>query len=235
MDEIFAFVGKIIAIGGSSAAVAYALFVFVGRKWMETKFAERLEAFKHEQTKELEQLRYSINSQFNRITKIHEKEIEVLPELWRLLQHAVAQLHFFISPGRSYPNLDSLNQVQLEEFLEGTEFQEWEKDEIRSAEKKVNKYQERIYWYELHDAKQAANEFHRYFQNNTIFLSLDLKEHFSEIDTLIWEAMINKQSDHEIPNLNIDKKSFTEVHKEISPLVEGIEKLVQKRLRYEEA
>ena len=94
MEQIFEFIGKVVAVGGTSAAVAYAIFVFVGRKWLETKFSERLEAYKHEQNKELEEIRFRINSQFNRITKIHEKEIEVLPESWIRLQKAINQLQY---------------------------------------------------------------------------------------------------------------------------------------------
>jgi hypothetical protein len=76
MDPIFEFIGKVIAIGGSSAIIAYGIFTLVGRKWLETKFAERLEAYKHEQTKELEEIRYRINAQFNRITKFMKKKLK---------------------------------------------------------------------------------------------------------------------------------------------------------------
>lgn len=74
MDEFFQFIGKIIAVGGTTAAIAYAFFVFLGKKWLENRFSERLEAYKHKQNKELEEVRYRINAQFNRITKIHGRK-----------------------------------------------------------------------------------------------------------------------------------------------------------------
>lgn len=79
LEAILKFIGNAVAIGGSAAAFAYAIFVWLGKKWLEERFARRLEDYKHKQNQELEHYRYQINALFNRITKIHEKEIEVLP------------------------------------------------------------------------------------------------------------------------------------------------------------
>ena len=140
MDALFEFVGKVVAVGGSAALIAHGVFLAVGKKWLENHFAERLEAYKHEQAKELEELRFRINAQFNRITKIHDKEIEVLPEAWRRLLKATAQLQFFIAPGRQYPALDRMTPQQFEEYLAGTNFMDWEKEELRSSDQKLQKY-----------------------------------------------------------------------------------------------
>ena len=235
MDPIFEFIGKVVAIGGSSAVVAYAIFTLVGRKWLEAIFAERLEAYKHEQNKELEEVRYRINAQFNRITKIHEKEIEVLPEAWIRLKQSIGQLQYFISPGRQYPNLDSMNGAQLEEFLEKNEFYDFEKDKLRQADNKLQMYAELIFFHELHDTRKMAREFHHYIQDNRIFLSNDLKEQFTRIDDLIWEAMTDKEFSHVTKDFKAERKSYKEVQDEIAPLVDNIEALVQKRLQYEDA
>jgi len=39
-------------------------------------------AYKHEQQKELEHLKFSINAQMDRATKLHQREFEALPEAW---------------------------------------------------------------------------------------------------------------------------------------------------------
>jgi len=234
MEQILQFIGAVIAVGGTAAGAAYAIFMFTGKNWIEEKFAERLEAFKHEQNKELEEIRYHINAQFNRITKIHEKEIEVLPEAWVRLQKAVGQLQFFISPGRQYPNLDVLDEDHLEEYLSDTDFKEWEKKELREADKKVQKYHERIFWHELDETRQLARSFHMYFQENRIFLSTDLKELFKKVDDIVWESMTKKQAEHEYKDFKQDRVPYTKVREEIEPLVKDIEALVQQRLQYDE-
>lgn len=55
---------------------------------MNTKFEQRLAAYKHEQQKELEQLKFAINAQMDRATKLHQKEFEVLPEASGKLMNA---------------------------------------------------------------------------------------------------------------------------------------------------
>ena len=61
-------------------AAAYAFFQFLGRRWLEARFAERLEKFKHDQNQEIERLRYRINALMDRTTKLHQHEFEVLPK-----------------------------------------------------------------------------------------------------------------------------------------------------------
>ncbi|MGR9345555.1 hypothetical protein ACU8NW_13200 [Rhizobium leguminosarum] len=60
-------------------AAAYALFKFLGEKWLNQKFAEQLEAYKSEQARELERLRHKINGVFDRTKRLHDREYEVLP------------------------------------------------------------------------------------------------------------------------------------------------------------
>ena len=91
MDEIYTFIGKIVAYGGGATVLAYAIFMFLGKKWIESKFDEKFAAFKHAQEQELERYRHQVNILLSRVTKIHEKEIEILPELWHKLQNALGQ------------------------------------------------------------------------------------------------------------------------------------------------
>ena len=94
---ILQFIGKVIAYGGGAAAVAHALFTFLGKKWIE-----------HKLNKELEQVRYRINTLFSRVTKIHEKEFEVLPEAWYKMQDALGRISHFTSLFQQYPDLTQL-------------------------------------------------------------------------------------------------------------------------------
>lgn len=136
MEEIYKFIGKVVAIGGSSVAIAYGLFIFVGKQWLENKFSERLEAYKHSLSKELEEIRFRINSLYNRVTKIHEIEIEVLPEAWKRLQRAANQIQYLISQGRKYPNFDLMSDTELDEQCVQWKFKKSEQEALKSAEDK---------------------------------------------------------------------------------------------------
>ena len=61
-----------------AAAAAYAAFQFLGKPWLDARFAERLEKFKHDQNQEIERLRYRINDfVMDRTTQPHQHEFEV--------------------------------------------------------------------------------------------------------------------------------------------------------------
>ena len=76
---------KFVAAGGGGAAVAIGMFKTLGKGWLDQQFKERLERLKHEQAKEIEAGRQKVQAIFSRISKVHEKEFEVLPKAWFLL------------------------------------------------------------------------------------------------------------------------------------------------------
>jgi hypothetical protein len=57
ISSIWTAFGVIAVAGGGLVAIAYGIFKFLGDKWLNAKFEERLTAYKHEQQKELEELR----------------------------------------------------------------------------------------------------------------------------------------------------------------------------------
>ena len=228
-------IGELVTVVGVASGSTFALFKLFAEKWLEGKFEENLQQLKHQQDMELAEFRLKVDALFNRITKIHEKEIEVLPLAWTKLHDAVAAMQFFISPGRQYDDLNRMNQAQLDAFLAECELREWEKEEIRAADDKLRKYIDRVYWRELHHVQSSAREFHSYMKRNLIFLSADLKAVFKQIDDLIWAAIIDKEMAHSTQGRVGMEKTSTDVRNELEPLMERVEVLVRERLQYEKA
>ena len=77
--------GHFLIIFGLSGSTAYGWFRFLGQKWIEQKFSKSLEEFKHEQAKEIAKQQLQIDSIFNRVSKLHDKEYEILPQIWKYL------------------------------------------------------------------------------------------------------------------------------------------------------
>ncbi|QXD15830.1 hypothetical protein GQ464_002455 [Rhodocaloribacter litoris] len=109
MDTILQLLGQIVLVGGGATAIAYGLLKFIGQKWIDQKFAERLEEFKRKQTEILEEVRYDINARFSRVSKVHDKEFEVLSTAWRKLLDAYEFFAGITHPLQSYPDLDNAN------------------------------------------------------------------------------------------------------------------------------
>lgn len=232
MNLLFRFLLEVFAVGGTAAAIAYAFFVFLGKKWLENRFAERLESYKHEQRKELEELRFRINAQFNRLTKIHEKEIEVLPKAWLELQTALAAMRRFTSPVRPQPDFDRMTEPQLEYFIASNDyFADWEMQGLHGSSEKNKYYQERVFFHDISDTKQAVLQFHEYIQRNSIFLSKDLKELFKELADKMYGALIDKEVGHEGKDWKMEHTAWKSVTDDVEPRLNHLETLVQKRLR----
>ena len=137
-NEIIRFLSKILAYGGGGAAVAYCIFSFLGKKWIENRFSKRLEEYRHAQYKELEELRFKITTLINKLTKIHEKEFEVLPKSWAMMQDALGQVSSLASVYQEFPDLNRMAEDELNEFLSNSRLYDHEKKRL------LDKYREHL-------------------------------------------------------------------------------------------
>ena len=234
-EAILNFIGSVVAYGGGGAVIAYGVFVFLGRKWIENKFSQQLEEYKNEQRKELENFRLKINTLFNRITKIHEKEIEVLPECWSKLHDAKNIITNLVSPLQSYPDFDRMTEQEIRASLKETLLEDFQVEELIKSKEKTKYYQEKIFWHKLHAAKEKFSEFHIYITKNRIFLSDDLKELFTEADNLLWEALTGKEIGESYKDYKRMYEAYEKLVNNIDNVIEKIEKQVQARLHYHNA
>jgi hypothetical protein len=87
-----------------------------------------------------------------------------------------------------------MGEEHRSEFLQSCKLLEWQKEEVRQASDKNERYSEFIVWHELDDAIEASVKCHDYLQTNGIFLKQEMKDSFSQLDNLIWKAIKERQS-----------------------------------------
>jgi hypothetical protein len=214
---------------------AYWIFKLFGKNWISNYFSKELEEFKKEKEKELIEYKHNINALFNRITKIHEKEIEVLPQAWDKLQDAIGYISYLTSYLRQYPDFDNMPPEAIEDFLKGSKLKDSHKKELRKAEHKNAYYMRKIFFYELADSKKTFHEFNNYIIKNRIFLSDDLKNEFSKAADLLQDAIIDKEIGKQSESPEFTREAYRKIQNEIDPIRDEIERLVQKRLKFLEA
>jgi hypothetical protein len=229
-DPILRFLGEVVAYGGGAAVIAYLVFQFLGKSWIENKFAQRLEQHKHQQALEIQRLRVEIDSMLNGVLRIQEKEFETLPEAWRKLDEAYGRVSALTSPGQQYPNLDGMTSARLEEFLESSELFNTQKDDIRQSQEKVNTYQEAIFWHRLHAVKQACADLHNYVARYGIFFPPDLKDKFTRVSEELWSALTYKAVGHEAKDYKLQSEGWKKIKADIDPLYKAIELDIHARL-----
>ena len=235
LSKIFEFIGKIIAVGGGIAVISYGILKYFGKKWMDTKFDERLERFKRFQNEELEKFRFQINSLFNRITKIHQKEFEVLPILWQKLLNTLGDIDLILGEDLTHPDFNHMKEAEIREILSKKEWGDYYISELIEANDKNVKYRESEFWHKFVKAQKSMADFHNYLWYNTIFLSADLYNEFKKLDNLIYESMADIETGKRISSKEHKEKALNKIREESKAYVSSLEELIQKRLHFEDA
>lgn len=200
ITTLWAFAGQfgitlIVAVGA-----AWALFRYLGDKWITNKFSASLEAFKHAQAREIETLRLKINTAFDRTVKLHNQEFEVLPEIWDRLIDAYSYTMSFTSPLQRYPDLDRLNQAELDHFLNQSILHDYQKEDIRNSTQKREDYMDMIFWHTYNDVDVKRVHFERYSQTKSLFIEEELHGEIKKLADLMWDALNEARSEKEHPD-----------------------------------
>jgi len=235
MDTIYEVIGKVVAIGGGTVAIAYAVFVFLGKKWIEEKFSKRLEVYKKEQNEELEDFKYKINTLFNRVLKIHDKEMEVLPEAWSKLHDAIELISGLVSVYQEYPDFSRLKDEQISNHLESLNWSEFQINEMLDSTDRNEHFQKNIFWHRLNDARKRFSKFHKYFIRNKIFMGEELKGYFTQVADLLWDSLVTREVGEQASDRKMIIESYKNLKENLEQVVDDIEKVMQNRLRYHEA
>jgi len=158
---------NLLMVGGPAVAAGFVLFKWFAPKYIEHRLniglegikaehQKELEALKSEQQKELERLRHRLSS---RISKIHEKEFDVLPKAWLMLNdlHGSVALALDLT-FKKYPNFLTLAEDQFEEFLTvdlGNRLSETQKHGLRNASDRQAYFADAMAGIYLDDAKES--------------------------------------------------------------------------------
>lgn len=228
MNEILAWIGGATLGGVGLVAVAYWIFQTWGAQWLQSRFNSQLEALRHQQAQEMENLRFRIGRMMDRSIKLHEREFEVVPEAWRLLVDAYYQTAAHTSSARMAPAVQRMNEEQLEEFLAGTEWHESQKQEMRDAARvDRSQIEYRIsYLHEHPKVEEIARTFNRYLEKYGIFISN--KTQFKEIGDIIWDALGEYANMREL-ELPRERAAQERLNKEGRKLMEQLEVDIHRR------
>ena len=220
----------VFAIGVVPTGVAWAFFRYLGQKWIENKFAAQLEAERHEHAKELQELKKKLDAQLSRINKLQDREFEVLRDAWDFLQDAEGHVSSLLSIMRSYPDLSKLSPERFDEFLAGSRLSAVHRQEVRNADSRTEYYRDLIFWYDLHDAKQAYWKYRALITKNTIFLKPEVSALFEKIASALWDGLISREVGEESKDMKFWVEASKKMRAELAPLMEELRETVRKSL-----
>jgi hypothetical protein len=196
---------------------------------------KELEAYKSEQQRELERLRQFLSG---RVSKIHEKEFEVLPKAWFMMHEALGDAATFAVGGLFHilrPDFSKVSEEAVEDFLTTNTFlSDAQKKGLRKATDRNQYFKEAM----ANNYFANAYEKHRLFNNflieNSIFMTKDLYKKFRIVADTISTAINEYQIGKDGNNWEMQKSAYDKVTGMATKL-DDVEHAVQERLHYEDA
>jgi hypothetical protein len=233
-NDLWQWAKDIVRIGGPSVAVAWGAFEFLGKKWLDNKFAVRLEELRHAKTTELEHIRHDIQATYSRITKIHEREFEVLPKAWFLLHHAYGSAFNVVGGIQPVPNFGGMTDAELEEFLSTqTTFSPSQKQRLRETTDKKTYYFEALFCVTFDQAVHKRRLFNNYIIKNRIFMTDSIYEKFAAVSHALSQGLNQFNSGKHATDASLEIKAYETITALDAEVME-ISRLVQRRLHYKE-
>lgn len=222
---------NVLTYGGGATAFAYLIFRYLGQKWIESKFAAQLELQRQEHAKELHELKKRLDAELSRIVKLQDREFTVVAEAWDLLQDALSHVGALVSFLQQYPDLSRLSDDRLDEVLEGSRFTNVHRQEVRDAEDRNHRYQQLVFWYNLHDAKLVWQKYRSYIRKNSVFLRQELGDSFEKINGIMWDALVSREIGHETNESEMWVQASQKMRNDLEPLLNELRIEVRKILR----
>jgi hypothetical protein len=222
--------GGIVLVAGTIVAATYGLFKMFAGRWLDSRFAERREALKHEQQKQLEALKVQIARLIDRATKLNQREFEVIPEAWARLCEVFERTRSLGAPLETYPDIDNMMSERRNEFIGRCKLEEWEKKELASTENKIDYYRKRLFWHNLVETQEYARELYMYVRKNSILMPIDIRKQLHKLDQLIRSALIEQEHNHQyeyVPQIFEERGKFM---KEGETIMTNLETAIEQRL-----
>ncbi|PZS77531.1 hypothetical protein A7X84_02470 [Stenotrophomonas maltophilia] len=183
----------VVTAGGGAGIVVYASLKHFASSWLEDKFKSRLQEMVHDQNKEIERLKSELTRTFDRVTRLHQQEFEILPLVWDEVHEAFWQAAALVSSFQSYPDLNSMTPAHLEEFIAQCELDAWQKAELLEANDKSAKFRFFDYWRKASAARRAHLSALNKTSRHAIFLPESLKNEFLRILSNISTALVQHE------------------------------------------
>jgi len=229
-DDAIVFLAKLLLAGGGIAAVIWKLLQAFGSKWLSAEFDKRLKALQHEQDKEIERLRSDLTKAFDRRSKLHQREFEVLPEVWAKACDAFWHTRSLVSPIQSHPDLSRMSGPQLESFIENCELLDWQKAELRQEKDQSLYYRDKIFWHRLQNTRRLVTEASNSLGKLGIFINKDTSKKLDDLTSLLWSSLAEEEMNHAerpVPRLRDD---ISRLMKDGEGLMEDLESEIREIL-----
>ncbi|WP_157085296.1 hypothetical protein [Methylobacterium sp. Leaf99] len=175
------------------------LFRYMSTKWLEEKFQERMELFKHAQAKEIERVKFDLNFMTDRNLKLNQFEFEVVPEMWRKLTDAYADTVTAVANFNWAIDFSGYTEDELKAFLISEGISERNISLVLRSQDKMPVFFEAIERKRTKAAFDANREFQLYQRKYAIFIPKDLNKELTASSKIILDILMRHDFNIRMP------------------------------------
>lgn len=195
-DQAIVFFAKLLLAGGGLAAIIWKFWESFASKWITAEFDKRLKALEHERNIEIERLRSDLTRSFDRRSKLHQREFDVLPDIWARTCDAYWSTRGIVSSVQTHPDLNRMSAPQLEDFLSECDLRDWQKEELRRESDKTRYYLDKVFWHRLQSARGMVTAASNALGKLGIFINRETRQRIDDLNSLLWNALVEEELNH---------------------------------------
>ena len=167
--------------------VVFRAYPFLGEKLLGHFLDQRLQRERHEQNKQIEEIRAEFSHLGDRGKLSNEREYSALSSIWEKFVDLYVATRTCVAPVLQYPDLSNMSDEQVNEFLDTTDFTKGLKDDVRKAGDKNQSFAYIMRWRYIAKAQSEDYELTLLLHKLGIFIPKELKEQLTS-----GEEMCNK-------------------------------------------
>ena len=220
----------------SVAGAAFGLFKWFGGKWLENKFAERLQNLKSEQDQAIRLVQSTIDREIHRAKKLYDNEFTALSDSWKMLQTAYDLSASTI--GSMTANVALMNNEEFERHVARRGMEEWQRSELQAmkGDARQDEYWRWSEWQKAIDCDKRWRECKQQIDSTSIFFPAGFTDKFRSINEMICASNVEFEERvrlHKVPQYGeaFDRfESTTKLRKEGKVKMDELEGMVRDRL-----
>jgi hypothetical protein len=188
---------QLVIASGGGALFVLGILKFFGQKWIDSSIARGMESLRHKNIREIEEMKFEFQKNFDRRTRIIQFELEIIPKIWSLLLDATNKTKAAQARFRMHTDLTRLSEMELVDWLTESNVLKGHHAEIIKAQPADrNRLYSRSDDIRLcFEARKAASEARNLLAINAILIPSNLYEDFLAFSKMIDDAALDAETE----------------------------------------
>jgi hypothetical protein len=200
MNFLSDYIMQTVAAGGGAALITFILLQYLGKKWLDDRFSNRLNELRHEQNKEVERLRIEIQTLLNGALRVQQNEFEIFPTLWEMINRAFGLVQESCAPKYRNFMISHLLDEEFNDLLNELTFTESERRLLEKSANKDDLFTHLLVKSQISESFAGVNDLCKYVAKHQILIPENINSEVvkfaNSLSELQEKIKINQENKH---------------------------------------